>query len=395
MKKIILLLMIAASLFAQDDPRSGVIYIYGGDNVYAVDLDGSTEYMENISPVNLDFNDTNRVADIGRNSDFEDNATDWVDNGNHVKSIDGTSKLTGTYSLKIASSGVGDGISNNVLMDELFTVLEEGKKYTLQMQVRAVLADTDVTFVIGSKTKTFTAVDQTSEVLVLNFLATSAEVGQNIIIYLSQADDVFIDEVDLSQVYDYSWFIWAKVASGASGTNTFFSYQPQRFQFSYRVGSGIRMNIVFGVNLSSTVNVDMEDDDYHLVGLKLDRVGEFFTVIFDGDSVHTASASTTTIGVIPKTVTLIQIARRTSEFFEGNLGEFVIYREYTSTSSDQIRYNRGRAGKHFIKTGTEVGWWQFKGNNNIKFLSDETDNNDLTGVNITRNDQLKLKKYKD
>ena len=147
----------------------------------------------------------NFITSLPRNSTFEDNATDWATNGNHVVSIDAVTPLAGTYSGKIVASGSGDPFSSFAsLAIDKFAVLVNGNKYTFQMEALVTLANTDLTVTIGEQSKVFTAVDNvTKEVLVWNFQATGAEVSQPIKIYLSQAETVVFDEVDLSQAITY------------------------------------------------------------------------------------------------------------------------------------------------------------------------------------------------
>ena len=167
----IITLSLLLTAVAIGQSTSSLFMLSGGNAVYAVDFDGATEYMSKTSPFLMDLNDVNRVTDIERNSDFEDNATDWATNGTHVMTVTSSAPLSDTYSGLITSSGIGDATTNYVsLSSEEFSVLEDGKKYTLQIEARAVEVDTDVTIQIGDSSKVFTAVDNSAtEVLVWNF----------------------------------------------------------------------------------------------------------------------------------------------------------------------------------------------------------------------------------
>ena len=370
--------------------------------MYGVDLDGSTEYISNASPVNLDLNGANTITSLGRNSTFEDNATDWATNGTHVVSVDGTSKLTGTYSGKIAASGVGDSTTNFAsLATDKYTTIVSGTKYTLQIQVRAVLADTDVTLVIGGKAKVFTAVDQTSEILVYNFEATSAEVGQKIIVYFSQADDVFIDEVDLSEAYDITWNVWTKRSDSTNAVPIFSTNTPtQPYYALHHINEKLRFEFDNASTAPSYKNLngvaDVSDDNWHLITIILNRtdsIKAYVDGVFEGGSV----------------ISNYGVFRYNQQFWIGRfwggygnsqyIGETKIdiatNADYTAAQI-LTAFKRGQSGKHFLETGNEVAWYKFKGNDNTTFLKDETGNNDLTGTGVTQSDdQINLKKYKD
>ena len=396
MKKLILIftILFLPSLNAQ--PSELIVLFSGADNVYAVDLDGSTEYMSKTSPINLDLNGANTITTLARNSTFEDNATDWATNGTHVVSVDGTSKLTGTYTGKIAASGVGDSTTNFAsLATDKYTTIVSGTKYTLQIQVRAVLADTDVILVIGGKAKSFTAVDQTSEILIYNFEATSAEVGQKIIIYLSQADDVFIDQVDLSVAYDLTINVWTKLNASSAIEGLLYYRASHWYSLYIAANSRVVANIYDGASEKSrSTDAVVDDAVWYLFTATYDRTGNLS--LYQDGVLQGSGLDISGLGAVrPATTLRIGSNHAGSNTINGLIGETQIIRGQVLTSAQVLTaFKRGQAGKHFLETGNEVAWYKLKGNNNTDFLSDETGNNDLTGTNVTQSDdQVKLTKY--
>ncbi|MBK7381712.1 MAG: hypothetical protein IPJ03_22490 [Ignavibacteriales bacterium] len=121
--------------------------------MYAVDLNGSTEYMSKTTPVNLDLNGTERITE-SKNRDMN-GAVDYINGGNHtvIDSVT-TDKHACTYSVTITSSAAGDVTTNYVsLASSEFTTLVSGEKYTLEAWMRATNAGAVCTLAIGNQTK--------------------------------------------------------------------------------------------------------------------------------------------------------------------------------------------------------------------------------------------------
>ena len=117
MKKLILIFLLSfVSLYGQRRDNPNWWWVWGAENIlWAIDLDGSTEYASDATPANLDLNDTNRVklqADI----DFEDSLGNWAGTGNHSIDTTSVSPLTGTYSGMIVSP-LGDELTINGVFD--------------------------------------------------------------------------------------------------------------------------------------------------------------------------------------------------------------------------------------------------------------------------------------
>lgn len=139
---------------------------------------------------------TNWITDLERNSNFEDNATDWVGGGNHTVTVDGNSKLTDTYSMKIVASGAGSsGVNYASLPTGDFATIVDGDSYRIRVQARVDTSTTWVYLILGTKLLAFDPVDIRNDTLVFDFTATAGEVGQDLEIYLSQADTAYIDMI--------------------------------------------------------------------------------------------------------------------------------------------------------------------------------------------------------
>ena len=150
MKKILLLLFLFVGfvnaqnlLKVVDKPK----YARGS----AIDLDGSTEYMSKSPPVNLNLNGTERITATDDRT-FETTKGTWADNGNHSAVRSTTDKKTGTASLAMTSTAVGDVTTNFIsLPSTSFTALQQDansiyEKYTLEMWARGtgIVSETDL-----------------------------------------------------------------------------------------------------------------------------------------------------------------------------------------------------------------------------------------------------------
>ena len=139
MKKILLMLLIATSVFAQSNLLKMEKPKYARGS--AIDLDGSTEYMSKTSPTNLDLNGTERIT-ATTDRGFETNIGNWIGGGNHSVAQSSTDKKTGTYSMAMTSSAAGDGTTNYASLPYAnFTALGQDansiyEKYTLELWAR-------------------------------------------------------------------------------------------------------------------------------------------------------------------------------------------------------------------------------------------------------------------
>ncbi len=275
----------------------------------------------------------------------------YTGTGNH--SFDSTSvdPLTGTYSGKIAASGVGDSTTNFAsLATDKYTTIVSGTKYTLQIEVRAVLADTDVILVIGGKAKTFTAIDQISEILVYNFEATSAEVGQKIIVYLSQADVVFIDEVDLSEAYDMTVMGWNKW--DGVGTDYIISNYNVANDIGYlALYAGTFRAVITDGNNSVTSSSAITSGVWVHQAMVIDRTGDlthYINGVLQGDIEDISFVGAIRPNATESEPLGIGANGIGSKKFSGFMGETQIIRGQILTEAEILTaFNRGSEKKHF------------------------------------------------
>lgn len=340
--------------------------------------------------------------------------------GNQIHATLGTASGTGTFTGTFIPNATGvtfrrkaacDVTLDNIVIKQVggdadnnyaslpavdFTALEDGKKYTFQMQAKAIEVDTDLTVQIGGQSKTFIAVDNSAtETLVWNFEATASEVGQPIQLFSSQPDEIRIDEVDLSEAYDMTVLAWVNsdddgVVEGVTGwypeLNHFDTYLHGALD-EYRVRVGDATAITASVDISALWGTWM------LVSAQIDRTGNIIAGV--NGSTFGTPLSIADEGRISD-LGSFQLGRYSdAAFVDGFLGEVQIIRGQILTADEILAaYNLGIKGKHFLETGNEVGWWKFAGSDNTVFLSDETGDNNLTGVNVTQSDdQVKLKNY--
>ncbi len=120
------LILFYATSFAQRT----VLYGGGIGNVYAADLDGSTEYMSNSSPVNLDLNDTNRVV-YAIDNDFE--LGELVTNSSFTTDSDWAK--TNGWSI---AGGKAVCVSTGTALLSQNVGFETGKTYRITLDVDAV-----------------------------------------------------------------------------------------------------------------------------------------------------------------------------------------------------------------------------------------------------------------
>ena len=152
MKKIFLvILFLSFNLYGQ----SNIIKMFDDkpkfQRGYAVDLDGTTEYMSKSSPTKLDLNGDERIT-TATNRTFETTVGDWVAVGSASIDTSSAQKQSGVKSLKIVTSGAWSGAE---LSYSAFTALQQDangiyEKYTFEFWAYNESADT-VQVVIGDK----------------------------------------------------------------------------------------------------------------------------------------------------------------------------------------------------------------------------------------------------
>jgi len=178
---------------------------------YALNLNGTNQYLSKSSPSKLDLNGVS-MLDNATDGTMEAETTTWTQpggetpTGNHVVLGTSTEQYKyGSKSLKTQSTGAGDNSANyfGLPADSWGTVVA-GNKYTVEFWIRANTAGTTVTCYIGTgQYKTSAAlVAETWTKFTFNFLATSNEVGKAVRLYYNQADIAYIDGFEIAQKYD-------------------------------------------------------------------------------------------------------------------------------------------------------------------------------------------------
>ncbi|MBK7380397.1 MAG: hypothetical protein IPJ03_15695 [Ignavibacteriales bacterium] len=365
--------------------------------MYAVDLDGSTEYMSKTTPVNLDLNGAGRITDT-KNRDMN-GAVDYATNGNHSVTDSVTAdKHAGTYSMTITSSAAGDATTNYVsLASSKFTTLVSGEKYTLEAWMRATNASAVCTLAIGNQTKvsgTLSTVAGTFTKVVWNFQATANEVNQPIKIFYNQADVVYVDDVSLAQKYDIMISLWAKM-SRDGGNDNMISNNPTNATYGYLLKKTTANKLSFTLgdgttttNNSPTTTYTTQTTFRHIViTTNIDSTRLYV------DGIWKLSADASIIGVSPISVmfALGRLSYVDLQYFSGQIGETQITRFTDIATSNytplQI-YNRSKAKFHFPNAytgGTIVGHWKFSGATDGVMLQDySASGNNLVGSGVTQ-----------
>lgn len=327
----------------------------------------------------------------------------WTGTGNHSFSVSSVNPLTGSYSGLISSTGAGDSTTNYAsLPNDNYTVPTAGLKYTFQWEVQG--ADTtagDSVYVHFGTTTAGWVLTEAKQTLVYNWGAVAGDTL--LYAYINTANDTIrIDEVDLSEAYDVTVMVWVNKDNNTA-TDGIFNYGGTAdgvngYHVYWTSTKRIRARITDGVNSSGIIDgtgVVLEDSLWTLVTARFDRDGVATIRTISATDDHTSpTVDISSIGAIRPAGNL-QIGGWIE--FGGYIGETQIVRGQILTASEILTaYNLGQAGKHFLETGNEAGWWIFAGTDNATFLSDETGNNNLTGTNVTQSaDQVKLNKYKD
>lgn len=396
-----------AAGFVVEAQSAGTISYAEQTNPMAVVLDGSADYASKASPVNLDMNGAERIADSDDRT-FESDAGNWTDEGNHVFSRTTSNPLVGTGSGLIAASGVGDRTTNYIeLASSRFTTLEAGKKYTIELLANSDTATTTITLALGTAGQTavsgtLSTTPGTGTKVVFNFLAASADVSVGLRIYASKAANVRIDSVSLTEAYDFTILHWFKSsytgadqriirlrhASLAQGMLT-------QLQTTGVVIASLESDGVSAVNITS--GAGNADGTWRLGVLSASRVGSGQWYI---NGVASSSAvSITSLGKIITFLTLHVGWNTAAAYFNGQIGETQIIRGYAMTAAQILQiYQTTGILKAYDATAfpnaTVVAHYRWKGNSDTLFLKDETGYNNLTGTSIDQQGNQAIGTYR-
>lgn len=363
-------------------------------NPMAVDLDGSSEYAAKSTPLNLDMNGSERIADTD-DINFETDAGNWTDEGNHVFSRTTSNPLAGTGSGLIAASGAGDRTTNYVeLAAARFTTLESGKKYTIELLANSDTATTTLTLALGTAGQTTTSGTLSTTLgvgtkIVFNFTAASSDISVGLRLYANKAANVRIDSVSITEAYDFTILHWFKSTNTAAqritravsaSTGSYYTELSSSQTLLHQISDGTTT-----VNISSANG--QNDGTWRLGAVAVARTGNGQWYV--NGAASGSAAAVTAIGII-KTLTNLHIGWNTAAaYFNGQIGELQIIRGYAMTAAQilQIYQSTGILKAYDATTfpgATVVAHYRWRGTSDTDFLKDETGYNNLTGTNVTQ-----------
>ena len=377
MRKLIgisLLLLLAVPCMAQVFGDAGLDMLMANLPQYCTVLDGATQYWSKASPTGMDLNGAERITNAN-NRGFEVDKGEWADAGTHSIVRSTTDKRTGTASGKIVATGVGDATTNYVtIAASTFTTLVLGEKYTVEIWATSETATTTLTFVIGTQTKTSATLSTTPGTFtktVLNFQAAAGDLTQPLIVYLSKAATVYIDDVSLTQAKDAMFSvlvkptsfngaarssIFSRSAAGASnGSFSLWDFNNINMILDVRDAGGVVIQPVFATSL-------LPLNQWSLIQGTIDRTGNA-TIYLNG--VLKQGLSIVTVGSVVATTTLYIGA--VTESFTGSVGsiQFAVFNSLPSdiaTTIAQINATYKRNGLPKFYTGgtivLDVDWSQ-------------------------------------
>lgn len=312
------------------------------------------------------------------NSSLEASIGQWVTGGTHVPTRSTTDKKTGSASMLITSSGVGDATTNYVSLPATnFETIVAGHSYKIQYEARVTTGGTTVTSGMGTKFSTLTGISSTLGTFtkgIYNFTATASEVNVPLKFYLSAADLVYIDNISITEVYPLEIEAWFKtsttgtlkvIASRQTSTTTASGYG---FQFDVSTGNKLHFQLydASGSTLEATGSTTITDGVWKKVKVTFDPVTGVINLyvnnVLDGTATVNAGRTNNT-----QNLSIGKYSYTGSGYFDGSLGNVKV------TIGGEIR-----------------AFYKWKGSTDADFLNDwSTFLNDLTGTNVTQSDQIR------
>ena len=333
------------------------------------------------------FKRTNGTLDLGgyerikifNNSSFESSIGQWVTGGTHVPTRSTTDKKTGTASMLITSSGVGDTTTNFVSLPAVnLETIVSGHSYKIQFEARVTTGGTNVTAVLGSKTSAFTGISSvlgTFTKCIFNFTATASEVDVPLKMYLSAADLVYIDDVSISETFPLEIEAWFKTST--TGTLKVIASR----QTSTTVASG------YGFQFDVSTGNKLHFQFYDASGSTLQATGS--TTVTDGIWKKVKVTFEPVTGVINLYINNVSDGTATVNVGRTNNTQNLSIGKYSYTTSG---YFNGSIGNVYVKINGETrAYYKWKGSTDSAFLIDwSTYLNNLTGTSVTQSgDQVK------
>ena len=313
-----------------------------------------------------------------KNSSLEASIGQWVTGGNHVPTRSTTDKKTGTASMLITSSGVGDGTTNYVsLPATYFETIQSGHSYKIQYEARVTTSGTTVTAVLGSKSSTLSGISSTLGSFtkgIYNFTATASEVNVPLKFYLSAADLVYIDNIYITEIYPLEIEVWIKTST----TGTLKVIASRQTSTTVASGYGFQFDVSTGNKLHFQL--------YDASGSTLEATGS--TTVTDGIWRKAKVTFEPVTGVINLYINNVLDGTATVNAGRTNNTQNLSIGKYSYTGSG---YFNGSLGNVKVTIGGEIrAFYKWKGLTDADFLNDwSTFLNDLTGTNVTQSDQIR------
>jgi hypothetical protein len=309
----------------------------------------------------------------------------WV-GGNSTST---TYSASGTYTKTIISDGLSlvfESVGATVLDIDNVSI----KEVTLP----------SATFALGSQTKTISSIScvpGTFTKLVWNFQATSAEVGQDLRVFLNQADILFLDDVSISQSWDGMTSVWAKKDGLTSNNARIIRHVQLTKGYNYRIDymTGVttaNAQIFADGTVALTQGGNVTDNQWHLITATINRAG-VISLYVDGVLKGTP-ASATNVGNLFFDSFGIGVENLTAFF----AGETQIVKFYDIANSNVNSTTLMQAYRNGIPSvwrgGIVVGHWKFRGNSDADFLKDYSGlGNNLSGTNVTASGDRVISNY--
>lgn len=372
------------------------------------------DMISNISCIqgegSLDLNSYERIYHSDNRNFTKTGGFAWADGGTHTIDTSSTDKRTGTYSGKLISTDVGDSTTNFVSLPAVnFDTLKQDansvyEKYTLEFWVKSK-ALSRVIVKVGNQVKTSDTISTIAfEKVVFNFQSNAIVSNQPILLYLNQADTVYLDDVSLTKSYDILINSFAKHTANAnqdylfarggntSAVNGYNSYINTSNNFLTAISGGTTQTTETNSATIGLTNYYLQSSFYNRIGNQVNYV----------NGVTSTGTALTNMGKIINTATfyLGTLSGTGTDNWAGTIGHFRIIK-FTDIAQSNVSavnlvsaYNLGK-----LVTGTwtggspiEVGFWDWKGADITEILRDKSGTgNNLTGTNITIDDRIKVK----
>ena len=269
-----------------------------------------------------------------------------------------------------------------------------------------LVSSPSITLKVGNQVKTVTGIScvpSTFTKFVFNFQSNALVSNQPILLYINQADTVFIDDVSLTKAYDFlantfalhgsagADYLFARGGNNAT-TNGYNSYINASNNFITAISGGTTQTTETN---SATINTS----NYYLQSSYYDRIANQINYV---NGVASTGTSLSGMGKIINTGTFYigTLSGTGSDDWNGKIGHirFIKFTDIAQSNVSALNlvgvYNLGK-----LQTGTwtggspiEVAFYDWKGATTNEILSDKSSmGNNLTGTNIDINDRIKVK----